>query len=177
MKGLFSLLTFVMLIFFVSSCHTTKKTAAVVEKNNYLKEVYQELKDSLEGAEVTQLKDTIKVLFPEHLLFDKGSSYVKVEIEPILNRFANAINKFTRTQILINGYTDNTGTDAINRKVSNQRAENVKLSLLNFDVSKSRLYTWGFGSKEPIANNDSENGRKKNRRVEFIVLYTTPTTY
>ncbi|MCL2328350.1 MAG: OmpA family protein [Bacteroidetes bacterium] len=70
----------------------------------------------------------------------------------------------------ISGHTDNTGTDAINNPLSKKRAEAVKTYLINKGVAASRITTQGFGSKKPIASNDTPEGRKQNRRVEIKVI-------
>lgn len=117
------------------------------------------------------LNDTIRILFPEHLLFQKGSSTISTENHPLIERFAKALNLYSKTSILSNGYTDNLGSNDFNMKLSDQRSENANNLLKKYDVSPGRLMQWGMGPSNPIADNNTDEGRRKNRRVEFIMLY------
>jgi outer membrane protein OmpA-like peptidoglycan-associated protein len=73
-------------------------------------------------------------------------------------------------RIEISGHTDNTGTDAINEKLSQARADAVKNYLLASGVASNRIQSKGYGSLKPIATNETEEGRQANRRVEFSIL-------
>ncbi|WP_118973483.1 OmpA family protein [Taibaiella koreensis] len=151
------------------SCSAAKKTAK--KQHSYMESAYATLKDAVNEAEVTILNDTIKVLFPEHLLFKKSSAEINEATTPLMQRFGKALNQYDKTSILVNGYTDNTGTDGINETLSKQRADSAKNMLERFDVLKSRIFTWGMGKTNPIGDNNTEEGRRRNRRVEFIILY------
>lgn len=155
------------------SCVAKKKVTTLDDdKHEYMQKTYEGLKDSVSEAQITILNDTIKVLFPENLLFKTASSEILEDTYPLMQRFANALNTYNKTSILINGYTDNTGTADVNEKISLQRADNSKNVLLQYAVTNSRLFTNGFGPRYPLGDNTTEEGRAKNRRVEFIVLYT-----
>lgn len=153
----------------IVSCSTQKKMAR--KKRTYMASVYNEVKKVLNEADVTILNDTVKVLFPEHLLFRKNSAEINGETRPLMKRFAGALELYPETRILINGYTDKTGDDEHNRKLSENRAVAAKTMLVSFAVQESRMLTWGMGNTNAIATNDTEEGRRKNRRVEFIILY------
>ena len=73
-------------------------------------------------------------------------------------------------EVEIEGHTDNVGTDAMNQKLSNDRAKAVRDYLVSKSISSKRLKTVGYGKSKPIASNDSEEGRAQNRRVEFTIL-------
>jgi OOP family OmpA-OmpF porin len=73
--------------------------------------------------------------------------------------------------LVVAGHTDNVGSDAVNVSLSRQRAEAVIAWLTAKGVDRSRLVAAGFGSKKPLAENDSEDGRAKNRRVDLVKLY------
>lgn len=155
------------------SCASKKKVITVEDaKHEYMEKTYSGLKDSLKEAQVTILRDTIKILFPENLLFKTSSTDILEETYPLMQRFANSLLTYNKTNILINGYTDNIGSDSVNSKISQQRADNSKNILVRYSVNSSRLFTWGFGPKNPIGDNSTEDGRAKNRRVEFVVLYS-----
>ena len=108
------------LLVLLYSCGGPKKLAR--KKHTYMESAYKALKEAVNEAEVTILNDTVKVLFPEHLLFQKSSAEINEDTKPLMMRFANALNKYEKTSILINGYTDNTGTSEINNKLSAERA-------------------------------------------------------
>jgi outer membrane protein OmpA-like peptidoglycan-associated protein len=152
------------------SCNSQKKMAK--KKHTYMESAYTALKDAVNEAEVTILNDTVKVLFPEHLLFQKNSADINEATMPLMKRFANALNLYPKTSILINGYTDKTGSEEINNKLSQNRADAAKSLLQTCTVDKDRMLTWGLGATNPLADNDTESGRRKNRRVEFIILYS-----
>lgn len=132
---------------------------------------YKELKQELPDATVTLLNDSIKVLFPENLMFATNSANINSEFTPKMITFAKILNRYNKTSVLINGYTDNTGSAEINNKLSYDRANTAKVALEQQSVEKSRLHSWGHGSKDPLATNNTPEGRQKNRRVEFVVLY------
>lgn len=153
----------------MTACNTQKHLAK--KKHVYMEKTYLELKDSIKEAQVTILNDTIKVLFPENLLFPIGKAELLPVTKPLLTRFANALIKYNKTSILINGYTDNTGGKDLNDALSANRAKNTGDFLKANQVNDSRIFTWGRGSRNPIADNSTTAGRQKNRRVEFIILY------
>jgi outer membrane protein OmpA-like peptidoglycan-associated protein len=169
LKSITNALLLIVLTIGLFSCNAQKKLAR--KKAKYMTEAYVTIKDQVKEAEVTHLNDSIKVLFPEHLLFQVSSAEIKPEILPIMGRFSKALNRYPLTKILINGYTDNTGTDEYNNNLSEERANNAYHNLNNNEVPKDRLYKWGRGKLNPIGDNNTEEGRKKNRRVEFIILY------
>lgn len=169
MRKLFSVFTVLIALVFLASCGPGRKLA---KQKKYINNTYVDLKETLNEAEVTILNDTIKVLFPEHLLFQKSSAELNQGVAPLMQRFANALNKYNKTDILINGYTDDTGGEELNKKLSQQRADNARTILQTDGVAVERMMSWGLGSKNPIVENSNDETRAKNRRVEFIILYT-----
>ena len=152
------------------SCNPQKRLAK--KKHTYMESAFKAFKNEVPEAEVTILSDTVKVLFPEHLLFQKNSSEINRDVFPLMQRFANALNVHFKTNILINGYTDNTGTEELNKKLSADRADSASKVLQLYKVSDKRMMQWGMGPSNPIADNSTEEGQRKNRRVEFIMLYS-----
>jgi outer membrane protein OmpA-like peptidoglycan-associated protein len=149
-------------------CAASKKAGG---HQTYMNEQYKELKDALNEAEVSIIKDSIKVIFSTGVLFETASDQLKEGIKPAFERFAKVLNKYDKTKIMITGHTDNTGADAFNRNLSEKRANSAKQLLGTYQVSNDRMYTLGQGSRAPLASNDTEEGRGKNRRVEFVILY------
>lgn len=168
-KNLFILIPVAALLL-LAACNPQKRLAR--KQHTYMEKNYKELKEAVNEAEVTILNDTVKVLFPEHLLFNLNSSEINKETYPLMLRFAGALNKYDKTSILINGYTDKSGTEELNRKLSQNRADSARNLLSANKVNTGRMYTWGLAFDNPIASNDTEAGKRRNRRVEFIILYT-----
>lgn len=164
-KALLLLLISALLLNF-TSCRTGKK-----KQQKYITNVFQELKDSFPNAEIILVQDSIKMIFPDNIMFETGSAELKETFFDRLHRLSSVINKYQKTNLLVTGHTDNVGELEMNDNLSKQRAENVKTKMSLYNVAKERLFVWGMGSRQPREKNDTEQGRAKNRRVEFIVLY------
>ncbi len=116
---------------------------------------------SMESGKAIVLKD---------LLFESGSSTILTSSYSELNKLAEELKKKPSLRIEISGHTDNTGNNAANLTLSTGRAESVKQYLVEKGVNASRVECKGFGDTRPVASNDTEEGRTKNRRVEFVVI-------
>lgn len=103
------------------------------------------------------------------IVFKTGSAQIDAISAPALARAADAILKAPTTQIEIAGFTDNKGKEPTNKNLSQKRADAVKIYLLKLNVPARQIASKGYGSLEPVADNASEEGRAKNRRIEFRV--------
>lgn len=103
--------------------------------------------------------------------FDTGKATIRPDSASVLNELLVLLQKQPEWYLAVAGHTDNVGTDAINIPLSRQRAEAVIAWLTAKGVDRSRLIAAGFGSKKPLADNGSEDGRAKNRRVDLVKLY------
>lgn len=122
------------------------------------------------GVAVSQTTDNrLKLDIPSDVSFDVGRSAIKPNFAPILNQFATSLNQNPVTTVTIIGHTDNTGSDAINNPLSIDRADSARDYLVSRGVARTRIATDGRGSREPVADNASQQGRDKNRRVEIYV--------
>jgi len=122
------------------------------------------------GVEVTQTADNrLKLDIPSDISFDVGRADIKPNLRPVLDRFAATLAENQATVVTIVGHTDNTGSDAINNPLSLQRAIRTRDYLATRGVSPSRFSVDGRGSHEPIADNNSDASRARNRRVEIFV--------
>ncbi len=102
--------------------------------------------------------------------FDLGSSVIKPDHYEILTKVQKAIEMFPDSKVMIQGHTDSQGSDNINLKLSQARANAVMSYLLaNMNIEPSRLEAIGYGASKPIANNDTEQGRKLNRRIDVVI--------
>lgn len=122
------------------------------------------------GVAVSQTTDNrLKLDIPSDVSFDVGRSAIKPNFAPILNQFATSLNQNPVTTVTIIGHTDTTGSDAVNNPLSIDRADSARDYLVSRGVARTRIATDGRGSREPVADNNSQQGRDKNRRVEIYV--------
>jgi outer membrane protein OmpA-like peptidoglycan-associated protein len=122
------------------------------------------------GVSVSQTADNqLKLDIPSDVSFDTNRYDIKSNLRPILDRFATTLNQNPVTKVTIIGHTDSTGTDAINNPLSVNRAAATRDYLVARGVSSNRIAIDGRGSREPIADNNTYDGRAKNRRVEVFV--------
>ncbi|MEE6126596.1 sodium-translocating pyrophosphatase [Chryseobacterium arthrosphaerae] len=135
-----------------------------------------------DGSQLYQLYNAVKqkdqsVLDPnkwytiENLYFETGSSDLKPGYEIQLNNIAEILNAYPGLKIKLGGYTDNSGNEDSNQKLSNLRAQTAKLKLLELGVSSDRVEAEGYGSQHPVCEaNDTEECKAKNRRIDVRVL-------
>ncbi len=122
------------------------------------------------GVEVTRTADDqLKLNIPNDVSFDVGSAAIRPAMRSVLDPFANSLRDDPNARISIIGHTDSTGSDAINNPLSVDRAQSVRDYLSSRGVAVSRIETAGRGEREPLADNTSEAGRAKNRRVEIFL--------
>ena len=122
------------------------------------------------GVAVSQTADNrLKLDIPSDVSFDVGRSNITSHFAPILTHFATSLNQNPITTVTIIGHTDSTGSDAINNPLSFDRANAARDYLVARGVASQRIATDGRGSREPVADNATAQGRSKNRRVEIYV--------
>ena len=127
------------------------------------------------GVGVSQTADNrLKLDIPSDISFDVGRSAIKPNFAPVLTHFATSLNQNPITTVTIIGHTDSTGSDAINNPLSMDRANAARDYLVARGVSAQRIATDGRGSREPIADNGTAQGRAQNRRVEIYVAEPVP---
>lgn len=104
------------------------------------------------------------------VLFETGKADLLASANNNLNKIAAFLNENPDRNVLIEGHTDNVGTDANNVRLSERRAESTRIALVQRGVSPQRIITRGFGESRPVESNDTVTGRQKNRRVEITIL-------
>ena len=141
----------------------------------YMDQQEKELRERLQatGVSVTRSGDYIILNMPGNVTFDTNSSDVKAQFYPVLDSVAIVVNKYEKTYVDVIGHTDSTGTLAINQPLSERRAQSVASYLQSQQVLPQRLVVTGRGPSNPIASNDTPEGRALNRRVEIVL---TPLT-
>ncbi|MGB9433261.1 MAG: OmpA family protein [Candidatus Acidiferrum sp.] len=105
----------------------------------------------------------------DRLLFDTGQATLQPASDEQLHNIAAILKAYPKVKIKIGGYTDNTGDKAANLKLSQDRADNVKAELEKLGVAPDRLESQGYGEDHPVADNSTEEGRQKNRRISLRV--------
>jgi len=119
---------------------------------------------------VTSDNKQIKIRIPDTVLFDFDKSELKPSAKVVLNEIGEVLKKYEGAKIEINGHTDNIGEEAYNRSLSERRAKEVSNYLKeNYEEENLRIRTKGYGESRPIAPNDTEENRQKNRRVEIVI--------
>jgi outer membrane protein OmpA-like peptidoglycan-associated protein len=122
------------------------------------------------GVAVTKTGDNqLKLEIPSDISFDKGKSNIKPNFRPILDKFASGLQTNQAARVTIVGHTDSSGSDTVNDPLSVNRAASARNYLAEHGVAFNRITIDGRGSHEPIATNDTEANRAKNRRVEIFV--------
>jgi outer membrane protein OmpA-like peptidoglycan-associated protein len=122
------------------------------------------------GVAVTQTPDNqLKLEIPSDVSFDVGRADIRPEMRPILDKFAEGLRADPAATVRIVGHTDSTGTDAINNPLSVNRASAVRDYLIDRGVAANRIIIDGRGSREPVADNATPEGRAQNRRVEIFM--------
>jgi outer membrane protein OmpA-like peptidoglycan-associated protein len=122
------------------------------------------------GVSVSQTADNqLKLNVPSDVSFDVGRADIRSNFRPVLDQFADTLKNNPATQVRVIGYTDSTGSDAVNDPLSVNRAASVREYLGARGVPSSRVAIDGRGERDPIADNSTEAGRAKNRRVEIFV--------
>lgn len=131
----------------------------------------QDIQNTLPGAEVERVGEGIKVTLGESTVnfeFDKSDLTAKAKTN--LDKLVKVFIDNPDTKVVIYGYTDSQGKDEYNAKLSRGRANAVKAYMVSKGIGTKRLTTEGMGEADPIASNDTDAGRAKNRRVEFGIV-------
>lgn len=130
----------------------------------------QKIETALPGAEVERVGEGIKLTLGENSVnFDLNKSTLTAKAKQNLDKLIPVFNEYPDTNIQIFGYTDSSGSDEYNLKLSKERAASVVSYLGGKGLKSSRFTTDGKGEADPIASNDTPDGRAKNRRVEFAI--------
>ena len=137
---------------------------------NYMDKQAAEMQRDLEGAEVQRIGEGIKITFDSGILFDIDKSDLRPVSKTNLTELAKILNKYPDTNILIEGHTDDTGSDDHNMTLSKDRAQSVAFYLATLEVKSARFSIAGYGETQPIVTNDTPEGRQKNRRVDIAVI-------
>jgi len=143
-------------------------TAGALIGNEMDKQAKQ-LEQNIPGATVERLGEGIKITFDSGLLFGFNSATLTPEARTNLRNLAQSFDQYPGTEILIVGHTDSVGGSDYNQELSERRSQSAQDYLVMQGVSSSRIATAALGEEEPVASNDSDEGRAQNRRVEVAI--------
>jgi len=130
----------------------------------------KEIEEALPGAEIERVGEGIKVILGESTVnFEFDSAGLTAKAKKNLDKLISIFSSNPDTNIDIYGHTDSKGSASYNQKLSERRANSVVSYLIRNGISRNRLSAMGLGKDEPIASNDTAEGRAKNRRVEFAI--------
>ena len=138
----------------------------------YMDKQERDLRARTAGTDVQVVRqgDDLLLNLPSGITFAYNSSQVQPQFRQTLDQVADILSQYKQTYIDVYGHTDSTGSDAYNQRPSEQRAVSVADYLASRGVQPARIGTRGFGKSQPIASNDTEEGRAANRRVEIKIV-------
>jgi len=143
-------------------------TGAII--GNKMDKQARKISEVLPGAEVERVGEGIRMVLKEDAIrFNLNKSTLTTQAKANLDKLVPVFNEYGETNIDIFGYTDSSGNPEYNLKLSRDRAESVKTYLISKGLGAIRLKTTGLGVADPIATNDTDQGRSINRRVEFAI--------
>lgn len=130
----------------------------------------RQIDEALPSADVERVGEGIRLVLKEDAVrFDTNKSTLTNQAKLNLDKLVKVFSEYSDTNIVIYGYTDSSGSPEYNLKLSEQRAESVKQYLASKGLVSGRFSTQGLGIADPIASNDTPEGKSQNRRVEFMI--------
>ncbi|WP_232066412.1 MULTISPECIES: OmpA family protein [Hymenobacter] len=129
----------------------------------------EELQRDMANAKVERVGEGIKITFDSGILFDTNKSDLRAASMTEIQKMAEVLKKYPDTNVLVEGHTDNSGSDAINQPLSERRAQSVANYTITQGVDAARVSTKGYGSSQPVADNTTVEGKQANRRVEVAI--------
>lgn len=132
----------------------------------------ERIEEEIPGAEVSRVGEGINVTFNEDagVYFDTNKSDVKGTSQTTLNKMAQILKDYPKSNVLVEGHTDSAGPEDYNMNLSKQRATSVTNYLISQGIDKSRLETRWYGEAQPVGDNATTEGKAKNRRVELAIV-------
>ncbi len=138
----------------------------------YMDKQERDLRARTAGTDVQVIRqgDDLLLNIPSGINFAYNSATVQPQFQRTLDQVAGVLGEYNRTYVDVYGHTDATGSDAYNQGLSERRARSVADYLSSHGVQSARIGTRGFGETQPIASNETEEGRAANRRVEIKIV-------
>ena len=139
---------------------------------SYMDRQEREIRERTAGTDVEVMRqgDDLILSMPSGITFATDSSSIQPQFRPTLDKVADVLDRYNQTYVDVYGHTDSTGSDAYNQALSERRADSVASYLVSRGVESARLEALGYGETQPIASNDTVEGRAQNRRVEIKIV-------
>jgi outer membrane protein OmpA-like peptidoglycan-associated protein len=152
----------------------TAERAALVQRleaQARVKEQFEQVEKMFSRSEARVFREGNNVILRlVGLSFDSGQSEIRRDSFNLLNKVEKAIDVFPRSELVIEGHTDSYGGDESNQVLSQKRAESVQQYMINaMRIPSYRLIATGYGETNPVANNETEAGRARNRRIDIVI--------
>jgi outer membrane protein OmpA-like peptidoglycan-associated protein len=142
-------------------------TGAIIGKK--MDKQAEEIKNKVPDAKVERVGEGIVVEFSNNVLFGFDKSELSDASKETLEKLVLVLNEYPDTDIELQGHTDSKGSDSYNQTLSEKRANSVSTYLVSKGIAQSRITAKGFGETMPKYDNETEEGRSQNRRVEFLI--------
>lgn len=136
----------------------------------YMDKQAEEIEKDIEGAKVERVGEGIKITFDSGILFETGKSNLQPTAKANIEKLSKILMKYEDTNVLIEGHTDADGSEEFNQKLSDARANTVAAHAKGQGVTSSRITTVGYGELQPVASNETADGKRLNRRVEIAIF-------
>ncbi|MGA8853199.1 MAG: OmpA family protein [Christiangramia sp.] len=132
----------------------------------------KQIEEEIPGAEVERVGEGINVTFDESsgVYFDTEKYNINAKSQETLNKLADIFREYPQSNVLVEGHTDNTGSDSYNLTLSKNRAQAVTGYLVDEGIDRGRFTTKWYGESQPKYDNSTAEGRSKNRRVELAIV-------
>ncbi len=152
----------------------TAERAALVQRleaQARVKEQFEQVEKMFSRSEARVFREgNTVILRMVGLSFDSGKSELRQSSFDLLTKVEKAIDVFPRSELVVEGHTDSYGGDESNQRLSQQRAESVQKYMINaMRIPSYRIIATGFGETNPVANNETESGRARNRRIDIVI--------
>jgi outer membrane protein OmpA-like peptidoglycan-associated protein len=152
----------------------TEERAALVQRleaQARVKQQFEQVEKIFTSAEARVFREGNNIILRlVGLTFDSGNAQVRQATFPLLGKVEKAIDVFPRSELIIEGHTDSHGGDLSNQKLSQDRAEAIQQYMINaMRIPTYRLIATGYGETRPIASNETELGRQRNRRIDIVI--------
>ena len=139
---------------------------------HYMDKQEDVLRDRLQGSgvQVNRQGDNLNLVMPGNITFATNQSAIRSDFYDVLNSVVVVLKEYNQTTVIVSGYTDSTGSLALNQRLSEDRANSVRSYFISQQISANRLEAAGYGPSNPVASNATEDGRQANRRVEIKLI-------
>ena len=136
----------------------------------YMDKQAEEMQNDIKDAKIERVGEGIKITFNSGILFQTNSAELQPQAKANIEKLATILEKYKDTNILVEGHTDSTGSDAYNQTLSEKRAQSVVQYAQGKGVAPGRFTVKGYGESQPVAPNATVDGRQANRRVEVAIM-------